>query len=570
MTTIASFTVRRFKRLQDVTIEFGDATVFVGANNSGKSSILQAIHFGVALAQTSLRVGGVAWAQDKYELSFSPSELLYSPVSDVLTVATGGHLVEAIGQRVEFVFRAATGDICTITLRRGRGRNIGVSIEGRTLGEQLQSLTHPYSIYAPGLAGIPKEENYLPLGAVRKFVARGDANLALRNVLYQLSLNAPAWSQFLDDMRQLFPTINITVGFDPNADEAIRTTFSVAGSPELPLDAAGTGVLQASQLLAYVTLFQPKLLILDEPDSHMHPNNQRKMCSLIHRLTQERAVQAIMCTHSRHVLDALRGKCTPVWMSQGAIVTGADIDTTQMLLDLGALDSVDYFADGELRCVVATEDEKTEFIQSVLWNSGFVEDDTQVISYSGCSKIEAAIVLGRFLQDKAPHVRLVIHKDRDYIANEDIDKFRVALAAHNIHLFVTGPSDIEGHFLNAQHIAHLNPALTAAEVAGMITQARDTTTDKSKEQMVNLRTNEAFRKRNQGAGNPNPGQISVAAHAEYDANPDQFMRGKVVLGNLKLRLQQQLGGHPVILGSSPHIEVPELRAIANGIWPPGA
>lgn len=109
MINIAAFTVRRFKRLQDVTVEFSDATVFVGANNSGKSSILQVMHFGVALAQSSLLVGGVAWRQDKYALSFSPSDLLYSPVSDVMTLDTGGNLVEDIGQRIEFVFRAASG-----------------------------------------------------------------------------------------------------------------------------------------------------------------------------------------------------------------------------------------------------------------------------------------------------------------------------------------------------------------------------------------------------------------------------------------------------------------------------
>jgi energy-coupling factor transporter ATP-binding protein EcfA2 len=568
--SITSFTVRRFKRLQDITMEFGDSTVFVGANNSGKSSMLQAIHFGVALAQSSLLVGGVAWRQDRYELSFSPSDLLYTPVSDVMTLATGGNLVEDIGQRVEFIFRAADGNTCTIQLRRGRNRNIGVTLEGRPLGERLQSLTDPYSIYAPGLAGIPRDERYQPLGSVRKIVARGDANLVLRNVLHQLSSNHVAWNQFIDDMRQLFPTIDISVSFDPNTEESITATFSVDGSPELPLDAAGTGILQASQLLAYVALFQPRLLILDEPDSHMHPNNQRKLCALIHRLTQDREVQAIMCTHSRHVLDALRTRCKLVWMSQGTVVDGADIDTTKMLLDLGALDSVDYFADGQLRCLVATEDEKTDLIESVLWNSGFGEDDTQVISYSGCTKIDSAIVLGRFLQEKAPHVRLVIHKDRDYIADADIEQIRAALAAHNIRLFVTAFSDIEGYYLNAQHIVHLNPGLTEAQVNQMIVEARDAVADKSKEVIVNLRTQDAFRKRNAGGAVPNHGAIAVAANNEYDANPAQLMRGKVVLNRLKMLLQQQIGGHPVLMGPSPHQNIQELRRIADIIWPPAA
>lgn len=35
--------VRNFKRLDEVTIDLGDAVVFVGPNNSGKTSALQAI-----------------------------------------------------------------------------------------------------------------------------------------------------------------------------------------------------------------------------------------------------------------------------------------------------------------------------------------------------------------------------------------------------------------------------------------------------------------------------------------------------------------------------------------------
>ena len=95
------------------------------------------------------------------------------------------------------------------------------------------------------------------------------------------------------------------------------------------------------------------MLILDEPDSHFHPDNQRILCDLVSALAAERGFQAIISTHSRHVLDnEIRGEI--IWLSKGAIVDQPDINTTAVLLDLGALNSVDYFADGELKCVVAT------------------------------------------------------------------------------------------------------------------------------------------------------------------------------------------------------------------------
>ena len=416
MPRLESVTIRRFKRLQEVIIPLTESTIIVGANNAGKSSVLQAIHFAVAVAQSSKLAGGVSWAADKYELSISPIQLLYSPVADVLSLASGGTLVEDRAQRIQIQFNEAGGISSTVSIRRGRNRNIAIEILGRDLGERLQNLANPFSVYAPGLAGVPREESYLPLSIIRRVVARGDANLALRNVLFQLSRDTDKWEQFLGDMRTLFPHIAMSVDFNDQTDEHIRATFATSGGPRLPLDAAGTSILQASQILSYVALFQPRILILDEPDSHLHPDNQRALCDLVFRIAQDRNFQAIISTHSRHVLDASRGRGNLVWLSRGSVQEQTNIETTSVLLDIGALDSADYFVGGQIRCVVATEDQNRDAIRTVLWSSGFKEDETEVVSYSGCSKVEAAIVLGGFLREKAQGITLMVHRDRDYIA----------------------------------------------------------------------------------------------------------------------------------------------------------
>jgi recombinational DNA repair ATPase RecF len=95
MTRLRSVAIRRFKQIEQIELPLADVTLLIGANNSGKSSILQAIHFAVSIAQTARLVGeGVTWRQDTFELSFNPSQLLYSPVADVLSLATGGTLLE--------------------------------------------------------------------------------------------------------------------------------------------------------------------------------------------------------------------------------------------------------------------------------------------------------------------------------------------------------------------------------------------------------------------------------------------------------------------------------------------
>jgi predicted ATP-dependent endonuclease of OLD family len=104
----------------------------------------------------------------------------------------------------------------------------------------------------------------------------------------------------------------------PRSTCRVELFDAIPGAPFLPIDAAGTSILQASQILAYIALFKPQVLILDEPDSHLHPDNQRALCDLICRLASSRGFQAIISTHSRHVLDATkkRGKRVSVGLRQ--------------------------------------------------------------------------------------------------------------------------------------------------------------------------------------------------------------------------------------------------------------
>jgi len=569
MPRITSVAIRRFKRLDQVEIVLNDTTLLIGANNSGKSSILQAIHFAVSIAQSARLVGeGVSWRNDAFELSFNPSQLIYTPVADVLSLAPGGILQEQRPTQIEIEFLNDAGARCTVGLRRGRNRNIAVSIIGRQLGELLMDLAHPFTVYAPGLAGVPKEERYLSPGVVRRIVARGDANLALRNVLRMLRADEESWNLFIQDMQSIFDGIEIEIDFDENTDENIQARFRLREGPLLPVDAAGTSILQASQILAYVALFKPQVLILDEPDSHLHPDNQRALCDLVYQLASSRGFQAIISTHSRHVLDAMKSRGSVVWLSKGRVINEADLSVTAMLLDLGALDSVDYFADGETRCVVATEDTNKEPLRALLWSNGFIEADTAVVSYTGCTKIDAALVLGGFLREKAPHVRLVIHRDRDYLGEAAANTFVERLNHAGVGPFLTESNDIEGYFLNAEHLHALNPAVPIARIRELVQQATEETADKSVEALVNQRTAEAFRERREGGPPPNHGAIAVQAQADYAANPVNLRRGKAVIGRLQALLQAEQGANPRMFFPSLHLRSDALADLVRNIWLP--
>ena len=591
---IQKLTIKRFKQLDSFDIDLGGTTVLIGANNSGKSSVLQALHFAVSVAQSAKLLGGqgVRWGADRYELSFNPSQLLYSPIADVLALAKGGQLQERDGA-IEITIECSDGSKCAVSVLRGRNRNIAVSLSGRALGERLMDMDEPFTIYAPGLAGIPREERYMSPGVVRRSVARGDANLVLRNVLLMLEeaqgeefqrrvqlvqkKELPSvrdggwkglWEQFQTGMRELFDGISFEIKFDRKRDENIEVFFTRPGKPRLPIDAAGTSVLQASQILAYITLFKPSVLILDEPDSHLHANNQRALCNLITDLAAKQGFRALISTHSRHVLDALRDRASVVWVNDGAKVDFGSVSTAAMLMELGALDSVDYFAGGHIKCLFATEDSSPESIaalRALLESNWFKLAETDIRPYSGCTKIDSAKILGGFLADKAPRIKFALHRDRDYMPDAAAEQFESQLNSVGALPFLTASSDAEGYFLNPEHLAHLNAGLTVARASELLDEATAATRGKTIEKMINLRLDYENRNR-KGGTTPNAGAIAMAAAADFDADPAKWRRGKVVLGELKSLLQKELGSHAVILKPSPHLIRPELAAIHRAVW----
>lgn len=592
---IVSLALKRFKQLDAFELDLRGTTVLIGANNSGKSSVLQALHFAVSVAQTAKLFGeGVRWGADKFELSFNPTQLLYSPIADVLSLAYGGRLEEPEESQIEITVTCSDGSKCIVSVRRGRNRNVGVSLRGKSLGERLMNMDQPFTVYAPGLAGIPKEERYMSPGVVRRSVARGDANLVLRNVLLMLEEAQTeqtshrqrlvkdknlenvrqdgwkgVWDEFHDGMQELFEGIKIEIKFDKLRDENIEVFFTRPGKRKLPIDAAGTSILQASQILAYITLFRPSVLILDEPDSHLDANNQRALCNLITSLATKRGFRALISTHSRHVLDALRETATVVWVSNGKKVDYDSVSTASMLLDIGALDSIDYFTNGNLRCLLATEDSSPDSIkalEALAKSNGFRMNDTEIRGYSGCSKIDSAKVLRGFLADKAPGVKFVLHRDRDYMDDESAKKFETAISAIDAHPFLTSQSDAENYFLNAEHLSFLNPPLTVTRAQEIIDKATADTEHQSIKALINIRSDAALRARN-GGPQHNAGELAAKANRDYKNDPQKWRRGKLVLGPLKGLLQLELKRNPVVLLPSAYLKSSELSAICKAIWP---
>lgn len=463
---LTAIAVEYFRRLQTVSINLGRLNVLVGGNNAGKSSFLQAIHFGVSVATAARSVSRETFTQDT---------LLYCPSSD-FTQLRHGDPYQNQSRFGTFKFTArntTTASLAEYRVSVYRAKNAGNvgcrRIGDLRLGQTLTDATRPFSVYVPGLAGVPRVEEFRSEGVVRRGVAGGDANLYLRNVLFLIKRKGKL-PGLLQHMRQVFPGFTIEVSFDNVTDVEIgvRVSTKAMGGRLCPIDLAGTGVLQALQIFSYITLFEPSVLLLDEPDSHLHPSNQVLLARALVAASKDFETQIIVSTHSRHLVDALRDEAHFVWLKDGSVAQqGKSLPLLALLMDLGAIDGFDRVRNGEVDWFILSEDTDMSMLSTLFGAAGFTLSRCEFRSYSTSSRMEAALELAAYINEVAPRTQVIIHRDRDCMTATEVVKIEEKIKSAKAIPFITRNCDVESYFVEPEHIA-ITLGTTNSEAAAWV------------------------------------------------------------------------------------------------------
>jgi energy-coupling factor transporter ATP-binding protein EcfA2 len=551
MPGITRIKIERFKRAHLIDIGLGEVNVLVGANNSGKSSTIQALHFVITLFQSLELVR--RWQRTKRSTIF-PEELIYSPADDPYRLYELGRLQQSTF--INFELTLDDGAIIKVDLTKGKNANLSAKVDPIDRAQELASLTNPSSIYSPGLAGIARREQYVSDGVLLRAVSRGDANLYLRNILFRLSKRAE-WESFERDLQQLFGNLKITVDFDLSSQESIIINVEF-GDRSVPLESCGTGLLQAIQILSYVHYFRPSLIILDEPDSHLHPNNQRLICDLLQYINSEYGSKVVMTTHSRHIIDALQGKAQFLWVQNGEASVATPEDHIDVLMDLGALD-IKEIAQINRQFFVLTEDKAVGVIRDLLQSNGFDEDDYTLQSYFGVTDPHRLQVIINIIKKSQPASTIIVHRDRDYLLPDEVANWEQAVRSFGAEPFVTQLMDVEDYLVSPAYLAEKNPNFTELEAADLLSKAVQAAQADAIENYTNGRL-DVLRKL--GVRNINHGQLAGEAAKKFAADPRSMIKGKRLRTEIRRIFQAERGANLRSEGTSAELSEPLLAALA--------
>lgn len=568
--------VSGFKRIAEAEVNLAKVNVFIGANNAGKSSFIQGIQFAVSTAQT-LEIQDVKWIKRYHRVaSLDPSDFLYSPTRDITQLHNEGPLKGAKNElakqiRVQF---SIDSNSSMVSISKGKNRGIHSKVEGMDLGKKLCNLSSPFCVYVPGIAGIPiQEKKDVPI-VIKKSSTRGDSNNFLRNILHTILANETSSEKFHASIAKIYPGTLVTTNFDENKSEFIESSVHIEGR-EFPLDLVGTGLLQTIQVFAYLEYFKPQILLLDEPDSHIHPTKQAALAlELASRAQEEDGPITVFSTHSRYILEALEGIAKIFHFSEGRVTN--DVQNSKILLDIGAADADYLFSKKSLKYIIATEDkvdgieDKKQYLKSFLIANGLKEGEFVLHSYEGSTKVDFAKTLESFVRKHIPTVRVLIHLDRDQreIEDRDIVSLEAKCLKQEIGLFITEGSEIENYFCRVDHLSEIwaldkpqREALSFA-ITQFYSELRPITIKKIQDFILNHRSDTIQKEGNKLLDS---GKLNKISEELYSKSGEQLTPGKELIGKIKQYLQKLTGKNiDNITKPTQHLKDPKFQSlIAN-------
>lgn len=322
---ITRLTLRNFKSVGEQVYDFGQFDLLVGRNNSGKSTVLQALaiwQYCVDEFHRSKRSGskGIQVVLPNFTALPVPEfNLLWKNRTDRHWPMVDGKKKQEyilIGIRVEWQRATGETDSFGVDLRYHSPQTIyAIPSEGwAKLRECEQRSDLPKIAYVPPFSGLEPAEKWLDISPIRQQIGKAQPGSVLRNLLLRVcpplpratsgriakggdAHPPPDWQELAGTIDRWFSVKMREPRYESEKDVYINVEYRQDGE-NYDIIAGGSGFHQTLTLLAFLYGYQPTTILLDEPDAHLHVNLQREILDYFKRKSLERGTQFLIATHA--------------------------------------------------------------------------------------------------------------------------------------------------------------------------------------------------------------------------------------------------------------------------------
>jgi predicted ATPase len=308
--------LRRFKRFEDTTFRLPGHIVVAGPNNTGKTTLLQAIA-AWSLALTRWREVG---NYKRQETSRGDMSFRRVPIARQAFAAVPLRQFDLLWrdrryQRKEPIEIEIGTDDWSLAMSLEADTTEQVYVRPSSIAEtQVVRDAKLSPVFVPSMTGLSIGEPVYQSPKVNELLALAKPGEVLRNLLLEANSRGEAWQELTNSIRRLF-------GFGlipPNSSGAnILAEYSVgADGPRFDLASAGSGFQQVLMLLAFLYARPASVLLLEEPDAHLHVILQDAIYGELTRVAAQSASQLIVATHSEVIINAVDARELCVLLDQ--------------------------------------------------------------------------------------------------------------------------------------------------------------------------------------------------------------------------------------------------------------
>ena len=319
---LTKLTIRNFKRFGAVEIELGNPVVFIGPNNSGKTSALQALAlWEIGLKKWNEKRKGKSAPEKRPGVTINRKDLVSIPVPDANLLWRDLHVrdvrksegkTQTKNIRIEIVVEGITNDkswVCGMEfdyaneesfycrpLRSGESEGE----PGRMVIPDEAELVQ--TAFLPPMSGLAANETRLDDGAINVRVGEGRTAEVLRNLCQKVfERQNGCWDRMVGQIQSLFGADLDVPQYIPERGE-IKLSYKENGR-SYDLSSSGRGLQQTLLLLSYMFANRGAVLLLDEPDAHLEILRQRQIYQLLIDVARENDNQIIAASHSEVLLN---------------------------------------------------------------------------------------------------------------------------------------------------------------------------------------------------------------------------------------------------------------------------
>jgi len=325
---LTKLVIRNFKLFDEVEIELAQRVVFVGPNNSGKTSALQALAlWDIGAKRWVEKRGAGNIPRERAGVTINRRDLIAVPVPAANLLWRDLHVREGYREEGKTKTRNVLIEIDVEGIDEGKTWTASLDFDyaneesfycrsrvgpDGTRLEVPQAAATVRLAYLPPMSGLLSNETRLDEGAIHVRIGEGRTAEVLRNLCWQaLERGQDQWKRIVDRMRALFGVALDDPEYVGERGEIVMS-FRTSGGVRLDLSSSGRGQQQTLLLLAHMTANPGAVLLLDEPDAHLEILRQRQIYQVLTETAAETGSQIIAASHSEVILNEAADRDTVV------------------------------------------------------------------------------------------------------------------------------------------------------------------------------------------------------------------------------------------------------------------